>query len=106
MRTLASKLHHISPGATSPSLSERLHYLENDKRGVQRAVPVDVGRYLNEAQLLALQSLEGFGWQLAFVRRPLFMEPVVVVHHPDHSQYALLEDDGAVNQKVKIGLRA
>ena len=106
MRNLAGNLHHISAGASSPSLSERLHYLEHDKRGIQSPVPVDVGRYLNESQLMALHSLEGFGWQLAFVRRPLFMTPVVVVHNPEHTQYAQLEEDGSVNTKCDLALRA
>ena len=87
------------------SMVERLHQVQEDKRGIQAPIPSNIGRYLNEAQLLALRSLESFGWELLFVRRPLFMAPVVVVTSPDTAQYALLEDDGSVNMKSGLQLR-
>jgi hypothetical protein len=86
-------------------MAERLHQVQEDKRGIQAPIPSNLGRYLNEAQFLALRSLENFGWALAFVRRPLFMTPVVVVASPDSAQYALLEDDGSVNMKSGLQLR-
>lgn len=87
------------------SLAERLQHIVDDRRGAQKAVPIDLGRYLNESQLLALHSLESFGWQLWFVRRPLFMEPIVIVSNPESTQHAQLEGDGSVNLKPPIHLR-
>lgn len=91
--------------AKKSTLAERLQKVLDDKRGVQKAVPIDLGRYLNESQLLALHSLEGFGWRLSFVRRPLFMTPTVVVSNPESSQHAVLEEDGSVNLKSSVVLR-
>lgn len=88
-----------------PSLAERLQKIAEDKRGQQKAIPIDLGRYLNELQLLALHSLEGFGWHLWFVRRPLFMQPIVVMSNPDASQHAVLEEDGSINMKANIQVR-
>jgi hypothetical protein len=57
---------------------------KDEVRGSRNALPADVFYYLNEVQRLALHSLENFGWELAFIRRPLFVPPV-------------LEEDGSVN---------
>ncbi len=109
MHNLSAKsaIPPAAPTGTSQSstLSERLKNVLDDKRGVQKAVPIDLGRYLNESQLLALHSLEGFGWQLSFVRRPLFMPSVVVVSNPEANQHAVLEEDGSVNLKPAIEFR-
>lgn len=87
------------------SLAERLQHIVDDRRGAQKAVPIDLGRYLNESQLLALHSLESFGWNLWFVRRPLFMQPIVIVSNSESTQHAQLEEDGSVNLKSQIHLR-
>lgn len=91
--------------AKTTTLSERLQKILDDKRGMQNAVPIDLSRYLNESQLLALHSLEGFGWQLSFVRRPAFNPTTVVVSNSETHQYAVLEADGSVNLKPTIELR-
>jgi len=70
---------------------------KEDLRGTRSALPADVLYYLNEVQRLALHSLENFGWQLAFIRRPLFVPPVVVVKNSEQSKFAVLEEDGSVN---------
>jgi hypothetical protein len=87
------------------SLAERLQHIVDNRRGVQKAVPIDLGRYLNESQLLALHSLESFGWRLWFVRRPLFMQPIVIVANSESTQHAMLEEDGSVNLKPPLQLR-
>jgi hypothetical protein len=86
-------------------LAERLQHIVDNRRGAQKAVPIDLGRYLNESQLLALHSLESFGWHLWFVRRPLFMQPIVIVANSESTQHALLEEDGSVNLKPPLQLR-
>ncbi|GGY87261.1 hypothetical protein GCM10011613_35570 [Cellvibrio zantedeschiae] len=70
---------------------------KEDVRGSRNALPADVLYYLNEVQRLALHSLENFGWQLAFIRRPLFVPPIVVVKNSEQSKFAVLEEDGSVN---------
>lgn len=87
------------------TLAERLQHVVDDRRGGQKAVPIDLGRYLNESQLLALHSLESFGWHLWFVRRPLFMQPIVIVSNSGSTQHAQLEEDGSVNLKPPVHLR-
>ena len=70
---------------------------KEDVRGSRSPLPADVLYYLNEVQRLALHSLENFGWQLAFIRRPLFVPPMIVVNNSEQSKFAVLEEDGSVN---------
>ena len=70
---------------------------KEEVRGSRKALPADVYYYLNEVQRIALNSLENFGWQLAFIRRPLFVPPMVVVKNSEQSKFAVLEEDGSVN---------
>lgn len=95
----AVNMPHKSP------LAERLQQVVDDRRGAQKAVPIDLARYLNKCQLLALHSLESFGWHLWFVRRPLFMQPIVIVANAESTQYAQLDENGAVNVKPPLQLR-
>lgn len=97
----------LSTSKTPPksTLAERLQHVVDNRRGVQKAVPIDLGRYLNESQMLALHSLESFGWHLWFVRRPLFMQPVAIVSNSESTQHAQLEEDGSVNLKPQLHLR-
>ena len=57
-------------------------YQNLNKRGTQEAVPQQLAQYLTEMQMQSLEQLEDFGWRLAFVRRPLFASPTVVLHSP------------------------
>ena len=94
-----------SKSTVKSTLAERLQQVIDNRRGVQKAIPIELSRYLNQSQLLALNSLESFGWHLCFVRRPLFMQPIVVVFNSDSTQHAQLEEDGSVNLKPALRLR-
>jgi hypothetical protein len=60
---------------------------------------------LNPRQQGALASLENLGWVLSFVRHPLFQPPAVVVRDADGQRYAVLEDDGTINEQHGLVLR-
>lgn len=89
----------------SYSKSPRVEPARPDRRGSQKAIPIDLGRYLSKSQLFALYSLESFGWHLWFVRRPLFLQTIVVVVNSESHQHAQLEEDGSVNLKPQLQLR-
>jgi hypothetical protein len=80
-------------------------YLHDDKRGSQVPIPAAMARYVNDLQLSALHSLESFGWRLAFIRRPLFLQAIVVVASPDGRKVAVLEDDGSINMDSAVPVR-
>ena len=60
---------------------------------------------LSAPQLSTLNKMEGFGWALAFIRRPLFQDVVPVLRHPDCNRWATLESDGAFNGQPDIEIR-
>jgi hypothetical protein len=68
-----------------------------EKRNDLVPVPDNVDDLLNEDQRHSLRQIEVFGWQLHFVRRPLFQEPVPVILSPEGDKYAILEPDGRIN---------
>lgn len=79
--------------------------MDNDRRTGVDPVPGNLKEILNEAQLLSLNKLEGFGWSLEFIRRPLFQEIVPVLFHPDTRAVATLTDDGTLNTRPDIQVR-
>lgn len=76
-----------------------------DKRGSEFPVPGNLSDYLNEAQLCALRRVEELGWQLQFVRRPMFQDPVPVVVSVNGEQHAVLEEDGTINMHPDLVIR-
>ncbi|UXI67924.1 hypothetical protein [Tahibacter amnicola] len=77
----------------------------SERRKVVRQRPNDMERGLNATQLATLRGLEHFGWELKFVRRPLFQPPVAVVFDPDRSHYAVLDQDGSLDEHPTLKLR-
>lgn len=80
-------------------------YQRLDKRGTQEPVPQNLRSSINDSQYRALMCLKRFGWQLAFVRRPLFESATVVILSPEGKQYALIEEDGSLDLNPSMVLR-
>lgn len=110
-------MHHLAPNilreqqsweafAKNPDLLETDAVLsKEDLRGTRTALPPDVFFYLNTIQRVALESLENLGWKLAFIRRPLFFTPLVVLSRGVEPKYAVLEQDGSLNLSPSLKLR-
>lgn len=60
---------------------------------------------LNEAQLDTLASVERYGWELKFIRRPIFEPSIPVVFDGDRKIYAVLEADGELNEHPPFDIR-
>ena len=80
--------------------------MERERRKGMAPVPEKLRDVLNDAQMLSLNKLAGFGWSLEFVRRPLFQEVVPVLFHPDTTKYGILGDDGTLNTQPEIQIRS
>lgn len=78
---------------------------QKNRRKGDNAIPHNIDKYLNEDQVLSLRQMESFGWQLAFVRRPLFQEHVAVVSNSDSTKFGVLEDDGSINTSPQFYIR-
>lgn len=96
---------------TTPQDAEQVECIDDhayknlDKRGSQEPIPIDLVNYLSGSQFRCLHHLEEFGWKLAFVRRPLFEPPTVVLRSPEGKQFATLEDDGSLNLEPVVNVR-
>ena len=60
---------------------------------------------MNDAQLESLADLKRSGWQLKFVRRPIFEPSIPVVFDADRKTYAIVEADGGLNQHRPFEIR-
>jgi hypothetical protein len=79
--------------------------MDDDKRTGEQPVPDNLQEVLSEFQLLALHRIEGFGWELRFVRRPLFQAAIPVVVNSDGTSIGVLEEDGRINMEPDIQIR-
>jgi hypothetical protein len=76
-----------------------------EKRTGESPVPDNLEDYLNQAQIKALRQIENFGWELKFVRRPLFQEPIAVIINTDGDRVGTLEADGRIDLQQNFELR-
>ena len=79
--------------------------VERERRKSEPRTPREMRADLNQAQLETLNELERFGWQLKFVRRPLFEPSIPVVFDGDRKSYAVLEPDGTLNEYPGFAIR-
>jgi len=84
---------------------QRADDMDGEKRKGAKPVPDRLEDVLNEMQMLALRQIEGFGWQLRFIRKPLFQEPVAVVFSAEGNKIGILEEDGRINMEPDIMVR-
>jgi hypothetical protein len=71
----------------------------------EREKAVALRRGLTAAQLDALVTLEAFGWRLAFVRRPLFRDPIPVLFHAGQNRHVVLQADGHIDAEPDLHIR-
>ncbi|MGB5259253.1 MAG: hypothetical protein WBO34_01885 [Gammaproteobacteria bacterium] len=76
-----------------------------EKRSGEAPVPDNLEDYLNDVQVKALRQIENFGWELKFVRRPLFQEPIAVIINTDGDRVGTLEPDGRIDLHQNFDLR-
>ena len=79
--------------------------MENDKRRGAAPIPENLEDWLTRDQLDALKQIGNFGWQLKFVRRPAFQDPVVIIYCSDGNKIGLLENDGKIDMNPDIVIR-
>jgi CRP-like cAMP-binding protein len=78
--------------------------LENRKK--LPPVPSRISDYLNELQLATVDKLEGFGWEIFFIRRKKDKEVIVMMRFPSSGRTALVEKDGSVDLSHKVATRS
>ena len=79
--------------------------MEDKRRQKEKEFAILMRRELNDEQRMTLDSLERFGWELKFIRRPLFQQSIAVVFDSDRKTFAVLEPDGTLNENSGIVIR-
>jgi hypothetical protein len=79
--------------------------VDKEKRKGSIAIPENLKEILNEAQWQALSGIKYSGWELQFLRRPLFQDPVLVVHNSNDGRTGILEKDGRIRMQASIKVR-
>jgi hypothetical protein len=59
--------------------SDGVNPKNKEKRGTHTAVPYGYETLLTEDQRYRVGACQRFGWELQFIRRPLFVTPTVVL---------------------------
>ena len=79
--------------------------MEIERRNKRKKDLENLEDVLNKSQLLSLSKMEGFGWMLAFIRKPLFQDIVPVLFHPDSKKFRILDGEGALIFEPNIKFR-
>lgn len=75
-----------------------------DRRRAEKERSSALKLQLNDAQLATLVTLERFGWEIKFIRRTPEGK-VAVLFDPDVRKYAVLGDDGELDESPGITFR-
>ena len=75
-----------------------------DRRRAEKERSSALKLQLNDAQLATLNTLERFGWEIKFIRRTPEGK-VAVLFDPDVRKYAVLGDDGELDESPGITFR-
>ncbi len=82
-----------------------LFAMDKEQRKGMNPVPDNIEELLNEAQLRTLLGIRQFGWELFFVRRPLFQDAIPVLINRDANKTIVLEVNGSINENPDIDIR-
>ena len=74
--------------------------MDREKRKGDITIPENLKDMLNEAQRQALPGIEYLGWELRFLRKPLFQAPVLV-----DDRIGIMDDDGRIRIQANIKVR-
>lgn len=79
--------------------------VSKERRIGVHAIPEDIKSRMTGLQHGTLARLEGFGWSIKFVRRPLFQEQVIVIVDPAGLDHAILREDGTMDRNIDFPIR-
>ena len=78
---------------------------DRERRNDDKKTGRELKAQLNEDQRWALGELERFGWELKFIRRPPFQPPIPVIFDGDRKSWAVLREDGTLDENPGFDIR-
>ncbi len=79
--------------------------MDQDKRKGMKPVPDNLEEVLSMAQMRTLHSMGRFGWDVHFVRRPLFQETLAVLINQEGDKIMVLKEDGSTSEIPELDTR-
>ena len=79
--------------------------MDRERRKGDILNPDNLEELLNKNQLQALSGMKHTEWELRFVRRPLFQEPVPIVLNIKDGSIGILDKDGSIRIQTDIKVR-
>jgi len=79
--------------------------MDREKRKDSVPIPENFEELLNKAQLQALPGMKHAGWEVQFLRTPLFQEPVLVVKNSKDGRIGILDKDGVIKIQADLKVR-
>jgi hypothetical protein len=79
--------------------------VESEKRSGMPPIPPGYEKLLTSAQMVALRSIEGYGWSLRFIRREGLPAPLPVINGADGATIGTIDEDGNLNMNPDIKIR-
>lgn len=79
--------------------------MTDDQRERIAPIPANLATLLNDLQLLGIRRMEGFGWDLRFVRRQALPAPIPVIADPSGHQLAVVDQDGRLETNHGLSFR-
>lgn len=76
-----------------------------ERRHGKPAVPPDLKDILSQEQMRTYHTMQGCGWRMYFVRRPLFQEPTVALINNEGTRVGVLEQEGHFDMEPLLELR-
>lgn len=76
--------------------------MDREKRKGSIPIPDNLEELLNKAQLQALSGLKYSGWELRYLRKPLFQEPMPVMHNTNDGRIGILDHVGILRIETHI----
>lgn len=78
----------------------------NERRYSEKPRSSTLRVQLNPDQQFELAVLERFGWELKFIRHAQFQKPVAVVYDSETKNFAVLKEDGSLDDHPEFIIRA
>jgi hypothetical protein len=78
---------------------------EQERRVGTDPIPNSLDLYLNPSQMTSLNTMQYFGWQLAFVRRSDLNNIIPVIKNSKKMEFAVLDAGGDIIRNPDIGIR-
>ena len=78
---------------------------DSERRKSPKPLPDLLKAELNAEQRETLGELEKFGWELRFVRHDPEQRPVPVIFDAEKSKFAVLDQDGSLDEGAFVDIR-